>query len=228
MKFSELLETIEDEPVFETGFLRAGRSREPGLPAQLSRWCAAGRLLRLRRGLFALAPPYRKVIPHPFLVANRLVPGSYVSGLSALAFAGAIPEFVPEVTSCGPGRPHVRITPLGRFSFRYINAGLRSGYRLVELAGDQRAFVASAEKALLDLVHLQPGGDDPAWIDGLRLNVEVLSAETLEAIACDTASPKLVRAAAHVRRLAEDPALAYEPLSASAESPVLTGRDRAQ
>ena len=64
------------------------------------------------------------MIRHPFLVANRLVPGSYVSGLAALAFAGAIPEFVPEVTSCGPGRPHVRTTPLGRFSFRYLKAGL--------------------------------------------------------------------------------------------------------
>ena len=90
MKFAELLEIVEDEPVFEYGFLVAGRSREPGLPAQLSRWCRDGKLLRLRRGLFSLGLPYRKVIPHPFLVANRIVPGSYVSGLSALAHANAI------------------------------------------------------------------------------------------------------------------------------------------
>ena len=129
MKFAELLEIVADEPVFETGFLRGGRAPEPGLQAQLSRWCAAGKLLRLRRGLFALAPPYRKAHPHPFLVANRLSPGSYVSGLSALAFANAIPEYVPEVTSCGPARPHVRETPLGRFSFRYVQPALRTGYR---------------------------------------------------------------------------------------------------
>lgn len=212
MKFSELLEIVEDEPVFETGFLVAGRPPDPGLPAQLSRWCASGRLLRLRRGLFALAPPYRKVIPHPFLVANRLVPGSYVSGFSALAFANAIPEFVPETTSCGPGRPHVRETPLGRFSFRYLKAGFRAGYRQVELGGDQRAFVAHPEKAFLDLVHLQPGGDNPAWIDGLRLNREALRPERIEAMAAAAASPKLVRAAAHVRRRASDPAFAFEPL----------------
>ena len=212
MKFSKLLEIVEDEPVFETGFLTAGRPRETGLPAQLSRWCASGRLLRLRRGLFALAPPYRKVIPHPFLVANRLVPGSYVSGLAALAFAGAIPEFVPEVTSCGPGRPHVRTTPLGRFSFRYLKAGLRSGYRLLDLGSDQRAFVASPEKAFLDLVHLQPKGDDPVWIDGLRLNPGALSPDRMEGIACQAASPKLARAAAHVRRVADDPALAFKPV----------------
>ena len=212
MRFHELLEIVEDEPVFETGFLVAGRPPEPGLPAQLSRWCASGRLVRVRRGLFALAPPYRKVVPHPFLVANRLVPGSYVSGLSALAFARAIPEFVPEVTSCGPGRPHVRDTPLGRFSFRYLKPALRAGYRQVDLGDEQRAFVASPEKAFLDLVHLQPKGDDPAWIDGLRLNLEALRPEGIEALAFATGSPKLVRAAAWLRRLANDPTLAYAPL----------------
>ena len=212
MTFHKLLEIVEDEPVFETGFLVAGRPREPGLPAQLSRWCGSGKLLRLRRDLFALASPYRKAIPHPFLVANRLVPGSYVSGLSALAFASAIPEFVPEVTSCGPGRPHIRDTPLGRYSFRYLKPELRSGYRLMDLGGDQKAFVASPEKAFLDLVHLQPGGDDPAWIDGLRLNIEAFSPDGIEEMAALAERPKLIRAARHVRGLASDPGPAYEPL----------------
>ncbi|MYA34042.1 MAG: hypothetical protein F4Y33_10330 [Gemmatimonadales bacterium] len=206
------MEIVADEPVFETGFLRSGRTSEPGLEAQLSRWCVAGKLLRLRRGLFALAPPYRKVIPHPFLVANRLSPGSYVSGLSALAFANAIPEYVPEVTSCGPARPHVRETPLGRFSYRYVKSALRTGYRLVDLVEGQRAFVARPEKAFLDLAHLQPGGDAPAWIDELRLNFEELSPARLRAAAAATGSPKLVRAAAHIIRCASDPGSACEPL----------------
>ena len=212
MKFSELLEIVEDEPVFETGLLMAGRGREPGLPAQLSRWSASGRLFRLRRGLYALAPPYRKVIAHPFLIANRLEPGSYVSGLSALAHVHAIPEFVAEVTSCGPGRPRIRETPLGRFSYRNLKPELRCGYRLVDLGGGQSAFLASPEKALLDLVHLQPGGDDPAWIDGLRLNLEALSTRSLVRIASATDSPKLGRAAAHLERLGSDPAQAFRPL----------------
>ena len=135
-----------------------------------------------------------------------------MSGLSALGHAGAIPEFVAEVTSCGPGHPHARQTPLGRFSFRHLKPELRGGYRLVDLGGGQDAFVASAEKAFLDLVHLQPGGDDPAWIDGLRLNPEAFSTGVLERIAAATGSPKLVRAAAHVNRLGQDPAMAYEPL----------------
>lgn len=212
MKFSELLEIVEDEPVFETGFLMAGRSPEPGLPAQLSRWRRSGRLFRLRRGLYSLAPPYRKLIPHPFLVANRLVPGSYVTGLSALAFAHAIPEFVPEVTSCGPGRQHLRTTPLGRYSFRYLKADMRRGYRLMNLGPEQSAFVASPEKAFLDLVHLQPGGDDPAWIGELRLNVENLSTDVMRDLASSLGRPKLTRAAARVRALSIDPELAFEEL----------------
>lgn len=212
MKFSELLAIVEDEPVFETGMLLAGRGHEPGLHSQLSRWSASGKLFRLRRGLYALAPPYRKVVPHPFLVANRLAPGSWVSGLSALAHAHAIPEFVAEVTSCGPGRPGIRETPLGRFSYRYLKPALRGGYRLVDLGGGQSAFVASAEKALLDLVHLQPGGDDSAWIDELRLNSETLCARSMVRMAAATGSPKLRRAAAYLDRLQSDPAMAYEPL----------------
>ena len=215
MRFLELLDIVADEPVFETGLLRAGRDREAGLHAQLSRWCAGGRLLRLRRGLFALAPPYRKVMPHPFLVANRLVPGSYVSGLSALAFAGAIPEYVPEVTSCGPGRPHLRETPLGRFSFRHVKLAFRTGYRLESLTDGQSAFVARPEKAFLDLAHLQAGGDAPAWIDGLRLNLDAFSPQRLRTDAAATGSPKLVRAAAHLIRRVSDPAAAYETVRVS-------------
>ena len=210
MKFATLLQIVGDEPVFETGLLMAGPRLDPGLFGQLSRWRSAGRIHQLRRGLYALAPPYRKTIPHPFLVANRLSPGSYVSGLSALAHAGAIPEFVPEVTSCGPTRPRLRSTALGRYSFRHLKPGMRHGYRLLELGGDQEAFVATPEKAFLDLAYLQPGGDDRAWIDGLRLNVEALCGESLGNMAAAIGSPKLIRAARYVRSLANDPTLAFE------------------
>ena len=85
MKFSELVHLVADEPVFETGMLLVGGVDAVNLRRQLSRWTRNGRLLQLRRGLYALAPPWQKRRPHPFLVANRLAPGSYVSGHSALA-----------------------------------------------------------------------------------------------------------------------------------------------
>ena len=54
--------------------------------------------------------------PHPFLVANVLQRGSYVSQQSALAFHGIIPEHVPVVTSVGPRRPETIRNPIPRFS----------------------------------------------------------------------------------------------------------------
>ena len=212
MKFEEAVDIVSEEPLFETGLLLAGGVDPADLRRQLSRWTRSGRVRQLRRGLYVLAPPWRKRRPHPFLVANRLAPGSYVSGLSALAHAGAIPEYVPETTSITAGRPQLRSTPLGRFSFRHMKPGLMFGYRCIDLEHSQSAFVAEPEKAVLDMVHLQPGGDDPAWIDGLRLNPEALCARSLVRIAAATGSPKLRRAAAHLDRLKSDPAMAYEPL----------------
>ena len=203
MKFQDLVAIVEDEPVFDTGLLLAGPVNPAQVQRQLSRWVRAGRVLQLRRGLYALAPPWRKRIPHPFLVANRLAPGAYVSGLSALAFAHAIPEHVAEVTSITSGRPHSRNLPLGRFSFRHLKAGLRFGYRQTELGNSQQAFVATPEKALLDLVHLQPGGDDRVYLQELRLNFEALRLEALDALASRCGTPKLLRAVRQVRQLAE-------------------------
>ena len=109
---------------------------------------------------------------HPFVVANRLVAGSYVSGLSALAHAQRIPEYVPEVTSVAAARPELRSTALGRFSFRHLKGDLLFGYRSVEVGRRQQAFVARPEKALLDLVHLCPGGDESPHLAGLRLDLD--------------------------------------------------------
>ena len=212
MKFHELLEEIGDEPVFETGLLLCGRSDPVRIRHQLARWTRAGRIHQLRRELYALAPPYQKRMPHPFLIANRLVPGSYVSGLSALEHWHCIPEYVPEVTSVAVARPHLRQTPLGRFSFRHIKSGLLYGYKQVDLGQGQTAFVALPEKALLDVVHLCPGGDEPAYISELRLDFEALDVEEVDRLARVAGKPKLLRAARHARALAEDPAHSYEAL----------------
>ena len=196
MKWEELLSRIGDEPVFESALLLAGRVSIAQIRVQLSRWVRSGRLLQLRRGLYALAPAWRKVVPSPFLVANRFRPGSYVSFQSALAFYGHIPEHVPVTTSAGPGRPGRVVTPLGTYQFSHVADDLLFGYTAVEASAGQTAFVARPEKALLDLVHLTPGGDDPAFLRELRLqNLEGLDAAALTDLARRAGRPKLLRAA---------------------------------
>jgi predicted transcriptional regulator of viral defense system len=180
---------------------------------QLARWTKTGRLYQLRRGLYALAPPYQKTPPHPFAVANQIVRGSYVSCQSALAHHGLIPEAVPAVTSVATRRPGRWDTPVGRYEFRHIRSGLLWGYRRVGLGSGQHAFVATPEKALLDLVHLQPGGDSPPLLRELRLqNLDRLDLDELVNLARRASSPKLLRAAAEIASLARAEASEYEAL----------------
>ena len=204
MKFKEAVDILSEETLFETGLLLAGNVDPIDLRRQLSRWTRSGRIHQLRRGLYVLAPPWRKQRPHPFLVANRLAPGSYVSGLSALALSGVIPEYVAETTSVTAGRPELRTTPLGRFSFRHLKDSLMFGYRQIALGHGQSAFVAEPEKAILDMVHLHPGGDRRSYLEEIRLEFDALHLDRLEALAAIAATPKLARAARVLRDIADD------------------------
>ena len=213
MEFRELIEIVGDEPVFETGLLLAGDVNPADVRRQLSRWTKAGRLYQLRRGLYALAPPFQKVKPHPFLIANRMVRASYVSCQAALAHYGLIPEYVPVVTSVTATRPGRWDTLLGSYEFRHLKTALLRGYGLIEVSPGQRAFVASPEKALLDLIYLQASADSLQYLQELRLqNLDHLDLDELHRQAILVHRPKLRRATAHVMALVGSEAQEYEEL----------------
>ncbi len=213
MEFTELIRVVKDEPLFETGLLLAGDVSLRDVRKQLSRWKATGKLYQLRRGVYALAPPFQKTKPHPFVVANALMRGSYVSCQSALAHYSLIPEYTPVTTSVTTGRAGRWDTPLGGYAYQRIQNKLFHSYRLVEVGGGQSAFVATPEKALLDLVYLQPGGDAPDYLAELRLqNLDRLNLSELDRLAGRIGSPKLRRAAQRVRDLARAEVEAYEVL----------------
>ena len=196
MNWSSLLGLVGELPVFSSALLLAGDVSPEQVRVQLDRWVKSGRLLQLRRGVYALAPPWRKVEPHPFVVANALQRGSYVSLQSALSYHGVIPEHVPVVTSVGPGRPETVRSPLGTFRFHRLAPRLQFGYSRIEVKRGQLAFVAGAEKALLDLVQLTPGGDRQPYLAELRLqNPDALNCDVLGKLADRSGKPKLKRAA---------------------------------
>lgn len=212
MEFEHLLDIVGGEPVFETALLLAGKVNPDAIRLQLSRWTKSGKLYQLRRGLYALAPPYQKVRPHPFLIANHLQRDSYVSLQSALAFHGLIPEVVHVTASVTAGRPERLETPLGVFEFRHVRPELLGGYRMTDLGG-QQALVARPEKALLDLVYLQPGGDKPAYLRELRLqNLERLDLKTLRLQAEVFSSPKLRRAVNFIENMKKSETQEFESL----------------
>jgi len=213
MDFEQLLEIVQDEPVFESSLLLAGKADPALIRLQLSRWKRSRRIYQLRRGLYTLAPPYQKVRPHPFVIANRLVRASYVSCQSALAFYGLIPENVPVTISVTTLRPGRRAMPLGYYEYRHIRRDLFSGYRLTELSGGQQAFIATPEKALLDLVYLRPAGDLPDFLQEMRLqNLAQLDRDELQRLADLFDKPKIARAVQSITDLAQSEIQEYQPL----------------
>jgi len=217
MNFERVLELVGDEPVFETALLLAGEVNPDIVRLQLTRWTNSGRIYQLRRGLYAIAPPYQKVKPHPFLIANRMQRASYVSRQTALAFYGLIPDIVHVTLSVTTGRPERRETPLGIFEFRHIKPELLSGYRMANLQcptqASQHALVATPEKALLDLVYLQPDGDKPEYLRELRLqNLERLDLGELHRQAEAFNASKMRRAVNAIAQLIENNTREYETL----------------
>ncbi len=199
MKFTELIAIVGDEPVFSTGHLLVGDVSPQGIRAQLSRWASEGRLIMLRRGLYTFAPPYRTKTPSPFVVANALSPGSYVSCQSALSWHGVIPEGVKSVTSVTPGRPGIYTNPLGTFIQRHMKPDLLWGFESAPMPWGGSARMALPEKALLDLLYLEHGGGSPEYIRQLRLSGQGgLSAALLRQFARRWGSPGMLAAAEKV------------------------------
>ena len=209
MCWQQLQEIVQDQPLFETSLLLAGDVTHHQAQRQLSDWTRDKKIVQLRRGIYTLPDQN----PHPFVVANHLVPGSYVSLQMALAYYHLIPEHVAVVTSVTTQRPGKYENKFGRFSYRHIHTSLFYGidYRL--LANDEYAYVALPEKALLDLVHFRPQGDSRAYIESLRLqNLEILNIERLHGLAERSGMPKLQRAASVIETIARREAEEYEPL----------------
>lgn len=205
MKFWRLVEIVGQEPVFRSSLLLAGEVDSVDLGRQLSRWVKSGKLIQLRRGLYALSEPHRKIPPHPYFVANRLKRASYISLQSALEYHGLIPEYVPSITSVTTGRPETFSTPLGNFIFKHIKKELFFGYQNIELGGGQSAFLARPEKALLDLLYLTAGSDDINYLKELRLqNAENLNSALLLEQAHRFESRKVLNAAQRINSIVEE------------------------
>lgn len=157
--------------------LESGRGRRYGL---VNRALKANELLQVRRGLYVLAKKYQPNNIHPFVLAQQLMPGSYVTAESALSFHGWIPEAVRSVlsvTAKGKSLSYEHET-LGRFEFRRMT--VNSGYFLQAVVRHelqhQVALIAEPLRALLDLVYLRklPWQGLGYLVDGLRIDEQQL------------------------------------------------------
>jgi hypothetical protein len=159
-----------------------------GSPARryglVNRALQAGELQRLKRGLYVLPPPFRRTRLHPFVLAQTLLPTSYVSLETALAWHGWIPEAVYVTVSVAPGRKAQEYSSEAFGHFSFLPLAICTGYFLVQVdrvgLEGQAALLARPLRALMDWVCLHKH----AWqglaflTDGLRIDMEHFQAIT--------------------------------------------------
>lgn len=192
MNWAHLLNITKHEAVFSANMLIAGCTSPALVAKQLCQWVKAGKLLQIRRGWYSVAEPYRNTPLHNFHIATLIKSASYVSLQSALHYYNLIPDYVPVTTCVTTGRPERIKNPTFPILYKHIKPELFFGYSEINIAQDQRAFIASPEKALLDLVYLTPGADNLDFIKELRLeHLDYLNSETLEQLAVQFGGRKI-------------------------------------
>src|SRR3546814_1746437 len=126
--------------------------------ALVNRALKDGTLIRLKRGTYLFPQSSRAEAPHPFAVAQALLPGSYVSFETALSYHGWIPEAVYVTASATPGRKTLEFdTPvMGRFSYHPLAIQKYQFLVAVERLklGVLTAFVATPLRAQIGRAHV--------------------------------------------------------------------------
>ncbi len=195
MNYDELFVRLGDQAFFDLAavslFFEEPRNQ---VVMQLHRWVRDGRLLSLRRGMYAWPERYRKTALNPAVAANALLRPSYLSGLWAMGWYGLIPEMVTVYTSVSSRGVRRFENELGVFEYRHVKRELFFGYEAVAMEGS-RVLVALPEKALLDYWHLSPGEWTAERLEAMRFQfVSRISTERLAEFAVRAASPRLERA----------------------------------
>jgi predicted transcriptional regulator of viral defense system len=177
MKYDNFFKKYKHLPIIESVMLFADNPEPESLKVQLSRWVKAGKLIQLKRGVYVFSETYNHVNVSLPYAANILKKPSYISLEKALEMHTLIPEAVKVYTSVTPMRSARFVNPLGVFNYRHIHKQLFWGYDSVA-ENHQVGFVASPEKALLDLFYVKRLKVTGPFLKGLRL-------QNMENINCD-------------------------------------------
>lgn len=196
MQFESLLKDLGDLPWFDLQTVTQLYS-EPrqSILTQLHRWCASGKLIPLRRGMYSFGSPYARTTVNPAELAGALLAPSYLSTYWALGFLGIIPERVVTFTSVTPRSPRRFENAFGTFTYRHVKQDTFFGYRPVVVDG-HRVLLAEPEKALVDHWYLEPGPWNEDRFEGMRFqNVELVDPDKLRRFAERTGSRRAMVAA---------------------------------
>ena len=142
----------------------------------LTRWCRRGLLVKLRNQYYAF-PEYRQVPDFSRYVANRIYAPSYISLHSALSFYGMIPEEVVQLTSVTTLKTAHFENAFGTFHYQNVKTPFYFGFEIKTMQSGRGLLFATPEKALLDLLYLNPYYKTEQDMEELRLDEDYMQNE---------------------------------------------------
>jgi predicted transcriptional regulator of viral defense system len=204
MRFNELLSMVGDLPCFEFSMLaQLSDEKRDSLRTRLYQWRKTGKLIALRRGMYAIAEPYRRTPIDPAQLSNRLYTPSYLSLHWALSVHGLIPEKTVAYTAICPRVPRTFENSVGTYIYRTIKQPAFFGYNAVEIGGHP-ILMASPEKALLDLWYIDGGTWPLERMQEMRFqNPGLVDKQRLAEYTERFQSPRLTKAAGTWQHLAD-------------------------
>ncbi len=118
-------------------------------------WEQKGYITKLRKEYYAFSEC--KTIPDfNRYIANRIYRPSYISLHTALSYYGMIPEAVVQITSVTSLKTSSFKNDFGEYSYNSVKPGLMFGYEPKTMTDGRAILFATPEKALLDLLYLNP------------------------------------------------------------------------
>ena len=142
----------------------------------LTRWCKKGLLEKLRNQYYAF-PEYHQMPDFSRYVANRIYSPSYISLHSALSFYGMIPEEVVQLTSVTTLKTAKFVNSFGTFHYQNVKTNLFFGYEIKIMQNGRGLLFATPEKALIDLLYLNPYCKTGQDMEELRLDEDYMHDE---------------------------------------------------
>ena len=147
-----------------------------------------GTIIRVKKGLYVFGPELAREPYSKETLANLIYGPSYVSLEYALSFYGLIPERVEMVTSVTNKRNKLFNTPVGIFSYRYINPSVYSyGITLHNVDQHHSILIAEKEKAFSDMLYFSDKMTDESQMErylfeNLRMEREEIASFNLKRV----------------------------------------------
>jgi predicted transcriptional regulator of viral defense system len=154
--------------------LHDAKKHFPGFDRKrLTEWQQKGYVQKIVRGHYVFND-VKKDFAFWWLVANCIYSPSYVSLQSALYYYDFIPEAVFQVTSITTKRTRKLEALQKRFLYRNCKPACYFGYTLIPFSQGHHIRVAEPEKAILDLLYLEPSIGNQEDFEAWRFNRQVI------------------------------------------------------